>query len=212
MRNESRLIFALSGLFAGTVLLVLAKPFPLLLVFGVGPAIVGSCVLAAVFQNIRVSTVRAVAAVLLSIPAYLLSFGGFAATASFFEEHGTKPSTLLSDLGPDIILGLVAAVVIASILLEGLAFLLSKRWSTWAAAALAGGGIGSVALAYAVKVAYFRLAGPPEGAAQIVILFGPLFIIGGAITATVIGGQVRGATQPRILGELDHHASHGLEG
>lgn len=201
MRNETRPIFALSGLFAGTVSLVLAKPFPLLLVFGVGPAIVGSCVLAAVFQNIRVNTVRAVAAVLLSVPAYLLSFGGFAATASFFQEHGTKPSTLLSDLGPDILLGLVAAVVIASVLLEGLAFLLSKRWSTWAVAALAGGGIGSVVLAYAAKVPYFHLAGPPEGSAQIVILFGPLFIVGGAITAMVIGEQVRGAAQARILGQ-----------
>jgi hypothetical protein len=204
------MVFALSGSFAGTILLILAKPFPLLLVLGVGPAIVGSCVLATALLNIRVSAVRAVAAIFLSVPAYLLSFGGFAATASFFQQHGTKSSTLLSDLGPDIILGLIAAVVIASVLLEGLAFLLSKRWSTWAAAALAGGGIGSVALAYAVKVAYFHLAGPPEGSAQIVILFGPLFIIGGAITATVIGEQVRGASQPRILGELDHHASHGI--
>jgi hypothetical protein len=195
MRNKTRLIFALSGAFAGIFLLILANVIPLLLVFGVGPAIVGSCILAAIAQDIQLGTMKAVAAVLLSIPAYLLAFGGFAATASFFQRHGAEPSTLLSDLGPDIVLGLVVAVVIASVLLESLGFLLSGRWSTLAALGVAGGGIGSIACAYAAKVVYFHLAGPPEGAAQIAILFGPLFILGGAITAMVIGEQIKGSTQ-----------------
>jgi len=191
MNPKLSLVFASSGAFAGIFLLLLAKAVPLLLVFGVGPVIVGSCLLATATENIRVDKMRAIAAVVLSIPAYLLAFAGFAATASFFQRHGTKPSTLLSDLGPDIILGLVVAVVIAGILLEGLAFLLSKHWSTPALAGLVGGGLASVALAYALKVAYFHLAGPPEGSAQIIVLFGPLFIVGGGVTAMILGEQIR---------------------
>lgn len=191
MKTKSSLVFASSGAFAGIFLLLLAKAIPLLLVFGVGPAIVGSCLMAAATENVRIDKLRGIAAVVLSIPAYLLSFGGFAATASFLQRHGAKPSTLLSDLGPDIVLGLVVAVVIASILLEGLAFLLSKRWSTPALVGLAGGGIASIALACAVKASYFHLIGPPEGSAQIIVLFGPLFIVGGGVTAMILGEQVR---------------------
>ena len=191
MKNKSPLIFALSGAVAGVFLLVLAKIVPLLLIFGVGPAIVGSCVMAAVAQDVPVGKVRAVAALLLSVPAYLLAFASFAATASFFQRHGRTPSTLISDLGPDIVLGLVAAVVIAGVLLELVAFLLSGRWSTLAALALVSGGLGSIVCAYAAKVSYFHLAGAPEGQAQIAILFGPLFILGGAITTMVIGEQIK---------------------
>jgi hypothetical protein len=195
MKTKSPVIFALSGATAGLFLLLLAKVIPLLLLFGVGPAIIGSCLLAVAAENVRISMAKGIAAVLLSIPAYLLAFATFAATASFCQRHWARPSSLLSDLGPDIVLGLVAAVLVASILLESLAFLLSRRWSTLAALGMAGGGIASIGCAYAAKVTYFHLAGAPEGAAQIVILFGPLFILGGAITTMVMGQQIKGTAR-----------------
>ncbi len=196
MKIQSYLLFGLSGALAGLFLLALANTIPLLLVFGVGPAIVGSSVLAAAAQDVPVGKVRAIAAVLLSVPAYLLAFVSFAATASFFQHHSGTHSTLLSDLGPDIVLGLVVAVVVAGTLLEFLAFLLSGRWSTLAAIGIAGGGIGSIACAYVAKVAYFQLAGPPEGIAQTVIFFGPLFVVGGGITAMIVGEQIKKSAQP----------------
>jgi hypothetical protein len=199
MKNRSYLVFAISGAFAGMFLLMLARAIPLLLVFGVGPVIVGSSVLAVVTQDVPVGKVRAIAAVLLSVPAYVAAFACFAATASFIQSHGGRPSTLLSDLGPDIVLGLIAAVVVAGILLELLAFLISGRWSTTAAVGLVCGGIGSVACAYIAKVVYFRLAGPPEGVAQLLVFFGPLFVVGGGITAMIIGEQIRGSIRPTAL-------------
>lgn len=199
MKIQSYLVFAGSGVFAGLFLLALANTIPLLLVFGVGPAIVGSCVLAAVAQDVPVGWVRTVAAVLLSVPAYLLAFASFAGSASMFQHHSGAHSTLLSDLGPDIVLGLVVAVVVAGGLLEVLAFLLSGRWSTLAAIGIAGGGIVSIACAYVAKVAYFHLAGPPEGVAQTVIFFGPLFVVGGGITAMIVGEQIKRFAQPDHL-------------
>jgi hypothetical protein len=94
---------------------------------------------------------------------------------------------------PDVVFGLLAAVTVASVLLEVLALLLSKRWSTTAMLGLEGGGIGSVLLAIVARMAYIHLAGPLEGFAQIVVLFGPLFIVGGGITTMVIGEQIKGS-------------------
>jgi hypothetical protein len=193
MMSSNRIMFALSGVFVGVLLIVLFKAIPLVLVFGVGPAVVGSIVLTSFLLNIRVSARRAILAVLLSIPAYFVAFLVFAAVMSFMQSHGSSASSVLSDMRPDVVLGLLAAVTVASVLLEALALLLSKRWSTRAFAGLAGGGIFSVALAYAAKVAYFRVSGPPEGFAQIIVLFGPLFIVGGGITAMIIGEQVGGS-------------------
>jgi hypothetical protein len=196
-------------MFVGILLVVLFNAIPLVLVFGVGPAVVGSIVLTAFLLDIRIPRWRALLAVLLSVPAYFVAFLAFAATTSFMQQHGLPASSLISDLKSDVVLGLLAAVTVAGILLEALALLLSKRWSMWALAGLVGGGVGSVALAYAANVAYVHFAGPPEGFAQIIVLFGPLFIVGGGITAMIIGEQVGGSIQPRISGELDHPASAG---
>jgi hypothetical protein len=190
MTSSNRIMFTVSGVFVGILLVVFFKAIPLVLVFGVGPAVVGSIVLTAFLLDIRVPRWRALIAVLLSIPAYFVAFLAFAATMSFMQSHGSSASSVLSDMRPDVVVGLLAAVTVASVLLETLALLLSKRWSTLAAARLAGGGIGSVALAYVAKVAYFHFLGPPEGFAQIAVLFGPLFIAGGGITATIIGEQI----------------------
>lgn len=193
MRDNNRLVFAMSGLFAGVLLLVLAKVLPLILLFGVGPTMVGACLVAAMEQRIHVGLTRGVAAIVLSVPAYLLSFAAFAETSGFAQRHGLIPSSRISDLGADIVLGLVAAVLVASILLEGLAFLLSGRWRTRAAVAMMVGGVGSILCSFAAREAYGRLAGPPQGTAQLAILFGPLLLIGGAVTTMIIGEQMSGA-------------------
>ncbi len=191
MKTKTAITFALSGAFAGLLLIVSSTTIPLILLLGVGPVIVGASVFAAVSQGIAVSTPRAVFAVLLSLPAYLISFGAFAETASLVQRHISVPSTSLSELGPDIVSGLVAAVVVAGVLLECLALLLSRRWSTPSLAGLVGGGIGSVAVSYIAKVWYFNVAGLPDTAAQIIILFGPLVILGGGISSMIIGEQMR---------------------
>jgi hypothetical protein len=199
MKNSNRTVFAVSGMFVGILLVVLFKAIPLVLVFGVGPAVVGSIVLTAFLLNIRISAWRTLLAVLLSVPAYFVAFLAFAATMSFMQQHGLPASSLPSDMKSDVVLGLLAAVTVAGILLEALALLLSKSWSMLALAGLVGGGVGSVLLAYLANVAYSHIAGPPEGFAQILVLFGPLFIVGGGITAMIIGEQLRGAAQPRTL-------------
>jgi hypothetical protein len=178
-------------MFVGILLVLLFKAIPLILVFGVGPAVMGSIVITVFLLGVRIAAWRALLAVFLSIPAYFIAFLVFAATMSFMQHHGSPASSVLSDMKPDVVFGLLASVTVAGVLLEALALLLSKRWSTLALAGLAGGGIASVALAYVAKVAYFHLAGPPEGFAQIIILFGPLLVVGGGITATIIGEQVR---------------------
>jgi hypothetical protein len=207
MKNSNRTVFAVSGMFVGMLLVVLFKAIPLVLVFGVGPAIVGSVVVTALLLDIKISAWRALLGVLLSVPAYLTAFFAFAATTSFMQRHGLPASSLTSDLKSDVLLGLLAAVTVASLLLETLALLLSKRWSMLALAGLEGGGVGSVLLAYLANVAYSHFAGPPEGFAQILVLFGPLFIVGGGVTSMIIGEQVEGSVQPKISGELDRHAS-----
>lgn len=208
MRTKTSTIFALSGGMAGVFLLVLAKAIPLLLLFGVGPCIVGASVLAALAQDIPIRPIRSAVAVLLSIPAYLLAFGGFAETASLMQRHGAAASSVLSDMRPDVLLGLVVAVVIASVLLEALTILISGRWSALALGGMLAGGLVSVACSYTAKVIYFHTAGPPEGSTQIAILFGPLFIIGGGMTAMVLGGQMKLASQaPGRFGEIRDRSS-----
>lgn len=191
MKSSNRTVFAVSGMFVGILLVLLFKAIPLVLVFGVGPAIIGSTVITAILLEIRVARWRAALAVLLSIPAYFAAFIAFAATMSFMQNHGSTASSLLSDMKSDVVLGLLVAVTVASLFLEALAYLLSTRWSTWSALELAGGGIGSVALACAAKASYSQVMGRPEGFAQIIVLFGPLFIVGGGVTAMVIGEQMR---------------------
>lgn len=198
MKSSNGLRFALSGAVAGIFPLLLFKIIPLVLVFGVGPAVLGSIVVAAFSLDIPVSPWRWLLAILLSIPIYFGVFLAFATTMSYSQRHGLSASSVLSDMKPDVLLGLIVAVLIASVLLECLALLLSAHWSTSAALSMAAGGVASVACAYLAKVVYFYLAGPPEGAAQIVILLGPLFVLGSAIVAMVIGKQIEQSSDSRV--------------
>jgi hypothetical protein len=194
---QQRVVFALSGAFAGTLLVIGESVHPLTLVFGVGPLIVGSCALAAASQGIRLSTIRVASAMLLSIPAYFVAFFSFAATISFFQQHGVRASSLISDVGPDVVLGLAAAVIVAGLLLEGLAFLLSGRWSTITAIGLGAAGIASVGCTYLARLLYWQMFGPPKGLSDLFLFFGPLFIFGGGMTTLIIGEQMN--TANRVL-------------
>ena len=102
-------------------------------------------------------------AVLLGVPAYFVAFLAFAATVSYIQHHGGPVSSLPSEMKSDRLLGLLAAVTVASLELECLAFLLSKRWSTTATIGLLLGGVSSVALAYVGSVIPARTSGATEG-------------------------------------------------
>lgn len=196
MKSSNRLRFAMSGVLAGIVLAVLCRPVPLLLVFGVGPVVVGATVLTLFSLGARIPAWRALLAVLLSIPAYFVAFLTFAATKSHMQQHGWPMSAVPSDLGSDDLLGMLAAVVVASLGLECLALLLSRRWSMRATMGLLVGGIVSVVAAYVASAAYMRVAGPTEGFMETLACFGPLFVVGGAFTAAILGEQVFSAASP----------------
>ncbi|WP_158942888.1 hypothetical protein [Granulicella sp. S190] len=191
MKNTNRIIFVVTGAISGALLVALSRALPVLLVAGVGPIFICCALGTAWALGMRVSGWRALLAALLSVPAYLAALGTFAVTASYAQSHGLPASSLLSDMKPDVLLGLIAAVLVASLLLEVLAFLLSKHWSNLAAFGLLAGGMVAVVCSYAVHAAYVRIAGHPEGLMQILTLFGPLFIIGGAVTSGVIGEQMQ---------------------
>jgi hypothetical protein len=191
MNNTNRIIFVAAGAISGACLVALSKGLPELLVAGVGPVFIFCAVGTAWALGIRVVGWRALLATLFSIPAYLAALGAFAVTASYAQSHGLPASSLLSDMKTDVLLGLVAAVLVASFLLEVLALLLSKHWSNRSALILLAGGILAVVCSYLAHAAYVRLVGPPEGLVQVLTLFGPLFIIGGAVISGVIGEQMQ---------------------
>ena len=195
MRRLYDLRFAMAGLCAGLLLLVLSWINPFVLLFGVGPAIFSSIVLTCFSIGIRLAVWRAVLAVALSIPAYLIAFFVFAASTSFMQAHGVGASSLISDLGPDTIVGLLVAVVVAAVLLELLALLLSRHWDTRVMAELTAACIGCVFLAFVAGFMYLHFLGHAEGIAQSFLFFGPLFLVGGAATATIIGGQIKSSTR-----------------
>lgn len=190
MKNAHRITFVVVGAISGAVLVGLSRALPVLLVTGVGPVVLCGAVGTAWALGVRIAAWRALLAVVLSVPAYLAALGAFAVTASYAQSHGVPASSLLSDMKPDVLLGLIAAVIVASFLLEVLGLLLSKRWSNLSAFGLLAGGIFAVICSYAAHSAYVRVVGPPEGLMQILILFGPLFIIGGAVTSGVLGQQI----------------------
>jgi|GEM_PF-6674081 len=197
MKSSNRVLFATSGVLAGILLALLCRPVPLLLVFGAGPVIVGAVVLTLLFLKVRIPGWRALLAVLLSAPAYFVAFLAFAATESYIQQHGGHVSSLPSDMKFDVVLGMLAAVIVASIELECLALLLSRKWSTRAALGLLVGGVAAVAAAYVANAVYVRVAGPKEGFIETLVYFGPLFVVGGAFTAAIVGEQVLRAAYPK---------------
>jgi hypothetical protein len=156
----------------------------------------GAVVLTLFFLHVRIPRWRALLAVLLGVPAYFVAFLAFAATVSYIQHHGGPVSSLPSDMKFDRLLGLLAAVTVASLELECLAFLLSKKWSTTATIGLLLGGVSSVALAYVGSLIPARTSGSTEGFIPILMFFGPLFIVGGAFATGIIGEQVLRAASP----------------
>ena len=179
------------GLIAGALLVTLANVFPMILLWGVGPVIVGSILISTIPAGVHLKAWKAIAAVLLSLPAYFLAFLALAATASFAQSHGLRPSSLVSDMGTDTLCGLAVATLTACVEMELLSWLLSGYWSLRHAFLLVGAGLTVLAVTYRIGEVAQRTVSHPSNGIQLWLFFGPLFVVGGSLVTAIVDDQIR---------------------
>jgi hypothetical protein len=190
VRINNAITPATIGAIAGALLVILASSIPLIVLWGVGPVIVGSIIFATTSPSRKIKAWKAAIAVVLSIPAYLLAFFALAFTTSFAQSHGLRPSDSISDLGIDMSCGLAAAVLTACVEMEILSWFLSGLWSLRHAFLLMGSGLVVLAITCGIGMLAKKLVAHPSNTLELWVFFGPMLLLGGASVTAIVHDQV----------------------
>jgi uncharacterized membrane protein (DUF485 family) len=133
MRSQP-LTFLLLGLLAGVVCVLLGASHPVFLAYAVGPlvfaAVVAGIAISHARPYVRVGVWRLSSALLLSTITYLAALFAFSAVGGFSPNwFGVAASENVVDFGVDVLLGLLAAGIVAATGVSTLTVLLTGRWS-----------------------------------------------------------------------------------
>ena len=178
-------VFLLAGLFAGFMTAALGISRPTVLAVGVGPLFFGAVLAAIAITNSwsRVSPGiwRYVAAACLCTGAYVLALFAFSVVGGYSPQVlGVQPSSDIIDFRADVWLGLSAAVLVAAICMELVAFTLTSRWSNFSLGLLALAGFATILITFIAnqQVRHYWL------------FMGMLLPVGEALYCGVVGAQL----------------------
>ena len=147
------IVFMTAGLTAGLVTAALGPSWPTMLAVGVGPlffaALLAAIAMTDSWSRLHRGMWRYAAAAVLSTGAYVLALFTFSVVAAYAPELlGVGASGDIIEFRGDVWLGLVAAVIVAAVCVEMIAFTLTSKWSNSSLASLALAGFAAVAVTF----------------------------------------------------------------
>jgi hypothetical protein len=133
--NFRRIAFLVSGVIAGLLVVVLGLWSPVFLAYGVGPlffsAVVAGIAITDAWRYVEAGFWRFVAALLLTTIAYVTALLAFSVVAGFTPDwFGIARSSKITDVGVDILLGLLAAGVLGALGISAFGTVLTGTWRT----------------------------------------------------------------------------------
>lgn len=178
-------VFLLAGLLGGFITVVLGTSRPTFLAVGVGPLFFSAMLAAIAITNswARVSPGiwRYAVAACLCTGAYVLALFTFSVVGGYSPQVlGVQPSSDIIEFRADVWLGLSAAVLVAAICMELVAFTLTSRWSNVSLGLLALAGFASILVTFIAN----------QQARHYWSFVGILLPVGEALFCGVVGAQL----------------------
>lgn len=190
------LVFLASGFLAGIASAELGLSQPTVLVLGVGPfffiAVLIALALTNSWSHLRPRIWGYFVAMCLSAVIYFVAFLTFIGTTGYAPQVlGLHSSADVIDFGTDVLLGLLAASVVASLGMEVLVYILTSRWSNRFLAFFLAASVASIVGAYVIRGIVLRFV--HEGGSPLLqfwISLGALLVVGEALFCAVLGAQI----------------------
>ena len=178
-------VFLLAGLFGGFIVVALGTSRPTFLAVGVGPLFFSAMLAAIAITNswsrVRPGIWRYVVAACLCTGAYVLALFTFSVVGGYSPQVlGVRPSSDIIEFHADVWLGLSAAVLVAAICMELVAFTLTSRWSNFSLGLLALAGFATILVTFIVN----------RQARHYWSFVGMLLPVGEALFCGVVGAQL----------------------
>ncbi len=189
MRKE--IAFLVAGLVAGLITAALGSSRPTMLTVGVGPlffaALLAAIAMTGSWSQVRGGIWRYAVAAAVSTAAYVLALFTFSVVMGYAPNLvGLRASSDILDFGTDVWLGLAAAVIVAAVCVELVAFTLTSKWSNSSLVLLALAGFAAVLLTFLANLQLRHYWS----------FIGILLPIGDALFCSVVGAQIwRGSQQ-----------------
>jgi len=145
--------FLLAGLVAGFIAVALGTSRPTILAVGVGPlffsAMLAGIAITNSWSRVSPGIWRYIVAACLCTGAYVLALFTFSVVGGYSPQIlGVRPSSDIIDFHADVWLGLSAAVLVAAICMELVAFTLTSRWSNFSLGLLVFVGFASILVTF----------------------------------------------------------------
>jgi len=184
-----------SGFIAGIASAELGLSQPTVLVLGVGPfffiAVLIALALTKSWSHLRSGMWGYFVAMCLSSVTYFVAFLTFIGIAGYAPQVlGFHSSADVIDFGTDVLLGLLAASVVASLGMELLVYILTSRWSNRFLAYFLSASVASLLGAYVIRGIVLRFVRGSGPLLQYWISLGALLVVGEALFCAVLGAQI----------------------
>jgi hypothetical protein len=189
------LVFLASGFLAGIASAEVGLSQPTVLVLGVGLfffiAVLIALALTNNWSHLRPRIWGYFVAMCLSAVTYFVAFLTFIGTAGYAPQVlGLHSSADVIDFGTDVLLGLLAASVVASLGMELLVYILTRRWSNLFLAFFLAASAASLVGAYVIRGIVLRFVHGSGPLLQYWISLGALLAVGEALFCAVLGAQI----------------------
>lgn len=150
---KAELTFVFVGFIGGLITALLGASRPIVLAAGVGPMFFISLLVAIAitdgWSQISAGVWRYIAAGGLSAVAYILALFVFSVIAGYAPDFlGFMRSRDILEFRADVWIGMIAAVAVAAICVEALAYILTNRWGNLVLALFAASGLLAVLLTF----------------------------------------------------------------
>jgi hypothetical protein len=183
MRKE--IVFLIAGFLAGLIAAAFGTSRPTMLAVGVGPLFFAATLAAIAMTNswshLQGGIWRYAMAALLSTVAYVLALFTFSVAMGYAPQFaGLRASGDIVEFRGDVWLGLAAAVLVAAICVELVAFTLTGKWSNLSLALLVLAGLASVLVTFIANLQAHHYWS----------FIGVLLPVGEALSCGVVGAQI----------------------
>ena len=188
-------VFLLLGLLAGITSVALGPWQPTVLAFGVGPlffcALLAALALTNSWSHVTPGIWKHFVGLCLCTATYFLAFLAFVGVGGYAPDVlGVRSSADISDFHADVLVGLLAAAVVASIGMELLGYILTGRWSSLFLAFFLTASVISLLMTYLIRAIAIRYVHTNSPVLIYWAFLGTLLTVGQGLFCGLLGAQI----------------------
>ena len=203
MKRLSILMFVASGFYIGIVTTALGQLFPTVMAVGAGPlffvGLLIAIALTSAWSKLSPGPWRYIAALIVSLVGYVGAVFVFSLVSGYSPGVlGIKASHDVTDLGIDVLYGLLSAMIVAAVFIEFLVSVMTAKWDSKMLLTLAVVGVCSVFVSAFGRGILLHMVSTATPTYRYWSFFGVLFSVTEALFAGVIGLQLGGSIRSGV--------------